>query len=75
MRLGIETKIKNNVRYIADYTGHGEVVVLARSLKSGRTKLCTYETADYNFRDGYCIEDVLEIERIIDEFCEDLKDG
>ena len=75
MRLGIETKTRNNVHYMVDYTGHGEVTVLAKSLISGRTKLCTYETAHYNFRDGYCIDDILEIERIIEEFCEDLKNG
>ena len=75
MRLGVETKVRDDIRYTVDYTRHGEITVLARSLKSGRTKLCMYETSDYNFRDGYCIEDVLEIERIIEEFCEDLKDG
>lgn len=75
MRIGVETKTENNVRYTVDFTGHGEVTVIAKSLKSGRTKLCTYETADYSFRDGYTLDDVLEVYRITDEFIEGLKDG
>lgn len=75
MRLGIETKVVGKVRYTIDFTGHGEVVVIARNLISGRTKLCYYETSRYSFRDGYDMNDLIEIYRLTDEIVESLQDG
>lgn len=74
MRIGIETKVDRGVKYTIDFSHHGEVTILARNLKTGRTKFGSYETSRYNFRDGYDLDDVLEIYRLTDEICEDLRD-
>ena len=75
MHLGIDTKITEGIKYVVDFSGHGEVVIFVKNMKTGRTKMGFYETADYNYRDGYSEDDVLEIYRLVDELCEGLKDG
>lgn len=73
-RLIIDDSIEKNVHYNIDFTKHGEVTILAQSLKSKRTKMADYYT-EYNYKDGYKIDDIIEIYRILDEFIEELKDG
>lgn len=74
MKLSVEEKTISNVWYRIDFTRYGEVTILARSILTTRSILGYYYCA-YNFRDGYKLDDVIEIYRLVDEFVEDLKDG
>ena len=73
MKLITDDAIEKNIHYIVDFTRYGEVTILAQNLDSKKIKLADYY-AEYNFRDGYKTEDVIEIYRILDEFIEELKD-
>lgn len=68
-----ETKIERGVSWKLRF-GHGQIFIVAISLASGRRKVCEYE-CPFNYRDGYSVDDVLEVYRIIDSFVEDLTDG
>ncbi len=72
MKLIKDDSIKNNIRYTIDFTRYGEVVILAQNLESKQIKLAYYY-AEYNYRDGYKLDDIIEIYRILDEFIEELK--
>lgn len=68
----IDTKIQHGVKYIIDW-GHGEVTIIARNLANGRSMVASYETAKFNFRDGYNEDDMLEVFRLADEMVERLR--
>ena len=72
MKLYKDDAIENNIHYFIDFTKYGEVTVLAQNLENKKIKLAYYY-ADYNFRDGYKLDDIIEIYRILDEFIEELK--
>ena len=74
MRIKDEIKVEKSVRWKITFNAN-EITIIAHSLKTGRCKVCEYECTDYNYRDGYEEDDILESYRIIDEFIEDLKNG
>lgn len=71
MHMRDECKIDNDIYWKVIYSAY-EVTIIARNLHTGCTKVCEYE-CDYNYRDGYQGDDILEIYRIVDEFVETLK--
>lgn len=74
MKLIKDDAIEKNIHYTIDFSKYGEVTVLAQNLESKKIKLAYYY-AEYNYRDGYKLDDIIEIYRILDEFIEELKDG
>jgi len=74
MHVKDESKVEKGVRWKITFNAN-EITIIASSLKTGRRKVCEYECIDYNYRDGYKDDDILEVYRIIDEMVEDLKNG
>ena len=72
MKLVIDEKTEDNIWYRVDFTRYGEVTILARNIETSRSIL-GYYYATYNFRDGYKLEDVIEVYRLLDELMEELK--
>ncbi len=74
MKLVIDEKTEGNIWYRVDFTRYGEVTILARNIKTSRSILGYYYT-NYNFRDGYELDDVIGVYRLLDELIEEVKDG
>lgn len=73
MHIKDESKTEHGVNWKISFNAN-EITIIARSLKTGRSKVCEYE-CPYSYRDGYNEDDVLEVYRIIEDFVKELKHG
>ena len=67
-----QTKIQDGIKWSIDYSQHGHVIIIVKNLKTKKVKICEYD-CPYNFRDGYTLDDVLEINRILEDFIREVK--
>lgn len=64
-------KVKHGVSWKVTFN-KDNVTIIARNLKTEERKMCEY-SCEYNFQTGYREEDIIEVYRLVDEICEELR--
>lgn len=73
MHVHDEIKTKHGIRWVIRFD-HGHVSIIVRNLTTGERRISERDYS-FSFRDGYNVDDVLEIYRELDEYIEELSHG
>lgn len=73
MRISNEQKVEDGISWKINFN-NGHIVIVAHDLITGKRKLCEYD-CNFNYRDGWQDQDIIEAYRIVDEFKEALTNG